>query len=151
VTSAGASWVALVAATTVGLGSIQRVRAAVSADPSQLAESREGYRLIVQSYPRASLTRGELPGSGVRPIASTQRAITPQELGRGVAVDVVGIGAENDAPLIVAWVESGRADLDYDALEARPPQDAYYGVAATTESAEARAVASVVLRRRLIA
>lgn len=146
-TATGASWVALVAATTVGIGSVHLVRAAVSADPSHLAASHDGYRLIVQSYARSSLDQGARPRSSVRPLASTQRAITPAELARGVAVDMLGIHAEKDAPVVVAWVESGRPDLEYDALEARPAADAYYGVASTIVGPEARALARLVLKR----
>lgn len=150
-TAAGASWVALVAATTVGIGSVHLVRAAVSADASQLAASHDGYRLIVQSYARSSLGQGERPRNKVRPLASTQRAITPAELARGVAVDMLGIHGDNDAAVVVAWVESGRPDLEYDALEARPAADAYYGVASTITGSEVRTVAHLVLKRPVAA
>ncbi len=146
---AGASWVALVAATTVGIGAVHRVRAAVSADPRQLADSQHGYRLIVQSYAPSSLADGKLPGSRGKPLASTQRAITPAELQKGVAVDVLGIGASDEAPVIVAWVESGRPDLDYDGLEARPAADAFYGVAPAKAGADQPAPTRVVLKRRV--
>ena len=55
----------------------------------------------------------------------------------------VGAGAQ-EAPVIVAWVERGQADLEFDAFEARPSADAFYGVAVSTgDSSE------VVLGRRL--
>jgi len=145
---AGASWMALLAATTVGIGTIHRVRAAVSADPRQLADSQQGYRLIVQSYAPSSLSGGRMPGSRGRPLGSTQRAITPAELRKGVAVDVLGIGDGDESPVIVAWVESGRPDLDYDGLEARPPADAFYGVALAKGGADQLAATRVVLKRR---
>jgi hypothetical protein len=88
VSKAGVSWMALLAATTVGIGTVQRVRAAVSADPTKLAGSERGYRLIVQSYARSSLGTGQLPRQREKPLASTQRAITPAELARGVAVRI---------------------------------------------------------------
>jgi hypothetical protein len=123
------------------------VRTAVSADPSKLAQSQDGYRLIVQSYARSSLGQGELPEARVRPLASAQRAITPEELARGVTVDVLGVDGERDASMVVAWVERGRADLDFDALEARPGAGAFYGVARTSEAPEART--AVVLRQHV--
>jgi len=45
----------------------------------------------------------------------------------------------------VAWVERGRANLDFDALEARPTADAFYGVAATAK--ELSVATPVVLKR----
>jgi hypothetical protein len=147
VSKAGVSWMALLAATTVGIGSVHRVRAAVSADPSKLGGSDRGYRLIVQSYARSSLGNGQLPRLREKPLASTQRAITPEELARGVAVDVLGLSEQQEAPVIVAWVESGRPDLDFDALDARPDADAFYGVAvATDDGPESRNLARVVLK-----
>ena len=145
--AAGASWLALVAATTVGIGSLHRVRAAVSADTRALGTSNVGYRLIVQSYAPESYGTNELPALRARPLASTQRAVTREELARGVAVDVLGVSATGgSAPVIVAWVERGKPDLEFDALEARPSVDAVYGVAATGEQALATPV--VLSRRR---
>jgi hypothetical protein len=149
VSKAGVSWMALLAATTVGIGSVQRVRAAVSADPTKLASSERGYRLIVQSYARSSLVNGQLPQKREKPLASTQRAITREELARGVAVDMLGLAEQQEAPIIVAWVESGRPDLDFDALEARPGADAFYGSASATEGPESRTLARVVLKQRV--
>jgi hypothetical protein len=148
--TAGVSWVALVAATTLGIAGVQRVRAAVSADPRELGESGDGYRLIVQSYARSSIGSGQLPGGRARPLASTQRAITPRELAAGVAVEVLGLESEaqqsvsGEAPVIIAWVERGRADLAFDGFESRPAKDAFYGVAAPASVAGA---ASIVLKR----
>lgn len=145
VAAAGVSWVALLAATTVGIDSVQRVRAAVSADPRKLTSSPDGYRLIVQSYPRSMVATGQLPADRARPLGSAQRAVTPEELARGISVEVLGVGATaQEAPVIVAWVERGQADLDFDAFEARPSADAFCGVAVSTgDSSE------VVLGRRL--
>lgn len=146
--TAGVSWVALVAATTLGIAGVQRVRAAVSADPRELGESGDGYRLIVQSYARSSIGSGQLPGGRARPLASTQRAITPRELAAGVAVDVLGLESQQsvsgEAPVIIAWVERGRADLAFDGFESRPAKDAFYGVAAPASLGRA---ASIVLKR----
>ena len=43
----GASWMALVAATTIGLGHLDRVRAEVSADTAALGTAGGRYRLVV--------------------------------------------------------------------------------------------------------
>jgi len=145
--AAGASWLALVAATTVGVGSLHRVRAAVSVDARKLAHSGGGYRLIVQSYAPKSFGAQDLPAQRARPLGSTQRAVTREELARGVAVDVLGVSeAGEDASVIVAWVERGKPDLEFDALQARPSEDAYYGVAPANEPVGATPV--VLSRRR---
>jgi len=147
---AGVSWVALVAATTLGIAGVQRVRAAVSADPRELGDAVEGYRLIVQSYAPSSIGSGQLPGGRTRPLASTQRAITAAELARGVAVDMVGLESHStpsgEAPVIIAWVERGRADLAFDGFESRPAADAFYGIAPSADPALARAT-PIVLKR----
>jgi hypothetical protein len=149
---AGVSWVALVAATTLGVAGAQRVRAAVSADPRELGDSHDDYRLIVQSYAPSSLGSGQLPAGRARPLASTQRAITPKELARGISVDMLGLDQagipSREAPVIIAWVERGRADLDFDGLQARPGAGAFYGVATQRPSSPA-AGTPVVLKRRL--
>lgn len=144
------SWFALVAATTIGVGALHHVRAAVSADARALEASDVGYRLVVQSYAAESFVTGPrgLPTAHARPLASTQRAVTREELARGVAVDVVGVSATGDrAPVIVAWVERGKPNLEFDALRARPSHDAVYGVG-FGESAPG-APTPVVLSRRV--
>ena len=137
------SWLALVAATTLGLGHLARVRAEISAEPGLAAADADGvaYRLIVQSYEPDSVGADQLPAHHARPLASTQRAITAEELENGVAVDMVQLGEErpDGAPVVVAWVERGAPDLELDAMSARPTSDAFYGV-----SRDAR----VVLKRR---
>jgi hypothetical protein len=146
--AASASWLALVAATTVGVGSLHRVRAAVTVDARKLAGSDVGYRLVVQSYAAESFGSSELPAQRARPLASTQRAVTRDELARGVAVDVLGVSTTSgEAPVIVAWVERGKPDLEFDALEARPSRDAVYGVATSGEQALATPV--LLSRRRM--
>jgi hypothetical protein len=149
--AAGVSWLALVAATTVGVESLHRVRAAVSVDARALAASGSdsSYRLIVQSYAPESFGGSDLPALRARPLASTQRAVTRDELARGVAVDVLGVSATGPgAPVIVAWIERGKPDLEFDALEARPSNDAVYGVAAAGEQALATPI--VLSRRRAV-
>jgi hypothetical protein len=136
---------ALLAATSLGAVSVERMRAEVSAHDLAAATSA-GYRLIVQSYARDSVAANQLPGAGHRPLASVQRAVTTEELARGIAVDVLQIdqatGGEQ-APLIVAWIEHGAPDLELDALRARPSRGAVYGVAQTSDGS-----AQIVLRRQ---
>ena len=141
----GASWMALVAATTIGLGHLDRVRAEVSADAASLgAEGR--YRLVVQSYARGSVAAGNLPSSSQKPLASAQRSVTAEELSRGVAVDVLRVGeAVDPSQMIVAWIERGEANLEFDGAEARPSASAMIG---TSESRELGA-ARVVLKARV--
>jgi hypothetical protein len=142
------SWLGLVAATTAGVGSLHRVRAAVSADIRRLGRSEAGYRLVVQSYAPDSFGSRELPSLRARPLASFQRAVTADDLARGVSVELLGVASTGDAmPVIVAWVERGRPDLEFDALEARPSTDAVYGVAAAHVS-DAAPVTPIVLTRR---
>ena len=120
---------ALVAATTIGLGQLERVRAEVSADTAMLGgTSGARYRLVVQSYARDSVSAGNMPGSRQKPLASAQRSVTAEELSRGVAVDVLRVGETRDpSQVIVAWLEHGEANLEFDGAEARPAAGALYG------------------------
>lgn len=145
---------ALVAATTVGVAELQRFRAEVSVGGQDFtAGGRREYRLVVHSYAADSVVDG-VPLEHARPLASAQRSVTASELAQGIGVDVLGIGAEGGAAddgaaeegvarVIVAWVEPGEADLEFDARRARPSREAYIGVARTQgERAEARLVLS---------
>lgn len=137
----GASWMALLAATTIGLGHLDRVRAEVSADTGMLGTAGSRYRLVVQSYARDSMAAGNLPGLRHKPLASAQRSVTAEELSRGVAVDVVRVGESVDpSQIIVAWIEQGEADLEFDGAEARPSASAWYGASESRELGAARVV-----------
>lgn len=137
----GASWMALVAATTMGLGHLDRVRAEVSADVAKLGSGSERYRLVVQSYARASIAAGNLPSSRQKPLASAQRSVTAEELSRGVAIDVLRVGeAVDPSQVIVAWIEQGEADLEFDGAEARPGAHAMYGASESRDLGSARVV-----------
>ena len=142
--AAGASWMALLAATSLGAMSVERTRAEVSAQDLAAATSA-GYRLIVQSYAPGTVSADQLPGAGHRPLASVQRAVTAEELARGIAVDVLQIDQAHgeQAPLIVAWIEHGAPDLELDALRARPSRGAVFGIAQTSQGS-----AQIVLRRQ---
>jgi hypothetical protein len=140
----GASWMALLAATTIGLGELDRVRAEVSADTTVLGNGGR-YRLVVQSYASGSVSADLAPGARQKPLASAQRSVTAEELSRGVAVDVLRVGESRDGTqMIVAWIEQGEADLEFDGAEARPSASALYGVSEPGDVGSAR----VVLRAR---
>jgi len=150
-----ASWMALLAATTLGTGHFATLRARVSADdgPEPVGSQPSGYRLIVQSYAPGTLTPGQLPGEYARPLASTQRAVTQEELRRGVSVDVMQVGGEEKqgkGAVLVAWVEPGQPDLEYDGLRARPAPGAVYGMSRPAVGSRS-GFARVVLRRRAAA
>jgi hypothetical protein len=134
--AAAASWTALVAA-SLGFSSVDRVRAEIATDH---LGGDGSFRLVVQSYALNSLTEDDLPSRYARPLASTQRAVTAEELRHGVAVDLMQIDASPNAPVVVAWVEPGDPDLEFDALRARPSAAAHYGVGSPG--------ARLVLRRR---
>ena len=137
---------ALLAATSLGAVSVERMRAEVSAQDLAAATSA-GYRLIVQSYARNSVAVNQLPGASHRPLASVQRAVTAEELAHGIAVDVLQIDQASgaNAPVIFAWIEHGAPDLELDALRARPTRGAVYGVAQTSAGS-----AQIVLRRQAV-
>ena len=137
----GASWMALVAATTMGLGHVDRVRAEVSADSGALGASGGRYRLVVQSYSRDSVPTGNVPNARQKPLASAQRSVTAEELSRGVAVDVLRVGESLDlSQVIVAWIEQGEANLEFDGAEARPSAAALYSATNSRELGATRVV-----------
>ena len=122
------SWLALVAATSLGVAHAGTVRAAIKLSHQSLDDGGR-YRLIVQSYDRLG-TKRPLPGSQ-RPRASVQRTVTAEDLARGVRIDLVEL-AQNDKSVpgtVVAWVEPGEADLELDAWRARPQAGSIYGAA----------------------
>ncbi len=126
--AAGASWMALLAATTLGSGDFDLLRTEISAEPGVQTDDKESYRLVVHSYASDSVDANG-PQKFARPSASVQRPITAEELRSGVAVDLVNVGEAVENPVIVAWLERGPADLDFDALKARPTEDAWIGSA----------------------
>ena len=117
----------LLAAATLGVGGVNQLRARISTGEELQTDGE--LRLIVQSYPKDRLTEGR-PERYAQPLASTQRSITPEELMRGIDVSFLELGSEatESDSVVVAWVERGSANLDLDALEARPAEGSYYGV-----------------------
>lgn len=150
IAASSASWMALVAATTLGLGDFGHLRAEISGDASAAPEggAPSGYRLVVQAYSPDSID-GDLPTARAKPLSSVQRAVTSAELQRGLSVDLVQLGAASHRPaVIIAWVEPGQPDLKFDGRQARPRENAVYGVT-RIETEEDAASARVVLRRAL--
>jgi hypothetical protein len=138
---------AIVAATSLGIGQVDRVRAEISSDFQPLSEGTDAaYRLIVQSYSAETLNGDTLPAYGARPLGSVQRSITAEELREGIAVDLLQLdgGSGARSPMVIAWVEPGEPDLEFDALRARPSGAAVVG----TARAQERDAARVVLRRQ---
>jgi hypothetical protein len=121
-TAAAGSWLALLAATTLGdaAGTIRaEVRAAGLAGGGV-------YRLVVQSY--------DATGRGARPVGSIQRSVSADELRHGVQVNLLELRGAIPAvdhgqdPMLVAWIEAGEPDLEFDGRTARPSPGSVYGV-----------------------
>ncbi|MDP9152067.1 MAG: hypothetical protein M3O36_19255 [Myxococcota bacterium] len=122
--SAG-SWLALLAATTLG-DAADTLQAEVRADGVGAGD----YRLVVQSY---DASRGRVPGPDARPIGSVQRAVTADELRRGVHINLLELRARSvpavgESPVVVAWIEAGAPNLEFDARAARPRPGNVYGL-----------------------
>jgi hypothetical protein len=116
--AASVSWLALLAATTVGAGHFDHIRARVSATTGEVGRS---YRLVVQSYAESAVDAAGLPGRRARPIASAQRRVTSEELANGVSVSVMQVADELERnPVVIAWIEPGEPTLEFDARAARP-------------------------------
>ncbi len=86
------------------------------------------YRLVVQSY---AAGRQGVPHRDARPLGSVQRAVTGAQLVHGVTVELLEVSAGDGlhAPYLVAWVESGEPNLEFDARRARPRAGSVYGTA----------------------
>lgn len=146
VVAESASWLALVAATSLGIAHAETVRAEIKLPPEAL-ESGGRYRLIVQSYD--TLGRKSLIPSG-RPRASTQRTVTPADLVDGVRIDLIELGGEEASRSerrVIAWVEPGEANLEFDARRAKPMPGSFYGVAPSGN--ESRESVEILLDRRV--
>lgn len=140
------SWMGLLAVTSLGADGASAVRAQVRANIA-LSAGRS-YRLIVQSYPPSA--ERPFPSDRARPLASIQRSVTPAEMKRGVRVDLLELrqpgnrydggaasvsasdaagGLGSPRSFVLAWVEEGRADLEYDGRRARPQPGSFVGAA----------------------
>lgn len=144
VVAESASWLALVAATSLGISHAETVRAEIKLPPEAL-QSGGRYRLIVQSYD--TLGRPSLIPSG-RPLASTQRTVTRADLVGGIRIDLIELGEEQTADRrVIAWVEPGEANLEFDARGAKPTPGSFYGVGPSI--ANPSGSVEIVLDRRL--
>jgi len=143
-----ASWLALVAATSLGVAHAETVRAEIRL-PRQAVSTGGRYRLIVQSYDSLRATQ-DIPAS-VRPRASAQRSVTLDDLADGIRIDLISLGEKTAAApeqgVVVAWVEPGEANLEFDARRARPTADSFYGVASSSGT-ESDSVEILLNRRR---
>jgi hypothetical protein len=140
------SWIALVAATMLG-DAADALRAEVRADDFTGAGR---YRLVVQSYDSHD---GHVPGRNARPVGSVQRAVTADELRNGVHVSLLEMREAADsgqlsAPMVLAWIEVGGPDLEFDGRVARPGPGSVYGMA---KRGPAGGVLQISLNRKLLA
>jgi hypothetical protein len=124
-TASTGSWLALLAATTLGDG-VDTLRAEVRAD----GLTDGAYRLVVQSYAR---TDGGVPSLSERPLGSAQRAVTADELRSGVQMSLLELRetfgeSASQSPFVVAWIEAGEPDLEFDGRTARPGPGSVYGL-----------------------
>jgi|SRR5271166_5210041 len=128
--AAAGSWLALLAATTLG-DAANTLRAEVRA--SGLPSDGATYRLVIQSYDRSD---GAVPGPSSKPVGSTQRSVTADELREGIQVELLEIrgalagGTARARPVVVAWLDRSISDLEFDGRRARPPRGSVYGVVA---------------------
>ncbi len=107
----------LLAATSLGLES-NTVRAEVRSEET-LTDAT--YRLVVQTY--AANDRAQ------KPLSSVQRSVTAQELRDGVHVKLLELNAPAAKPLVLAWIETGAPDLEFDGRMARPRAGSLIGSA----------------------
>ncbi len=135
------SWMALVAGTALGGETVLTVAAEVHGEIMAKSGSGRDWRLVVQAYPRQTVVHAGVPAGNARPSGAAQRSVSPMELRKGVAVEILQIGAQLACSenVLVAWVEPGAADLTFDALGARPGPDAVVaGQAAEPVAAKGR-------------
>jgi len=114
--SGARSWMDLLAQST--FPNSKTVQAEVFADVPEIKE----LRLVVQSYEAGS----------DKPIGSLQRAVSAFDLRIGLRVCLVEL-APSRKTRVVAWVEPGRPDLEFDARTARPSAGCFYGEASGSD------------------
>ncbi len=135
------SWFALLASSTLGAAAEKSTTTRVRSN--RVGRSRGPMRLVVQAYAPEDAPDGA-PRPGARPYTYAQRRVTAGQLRRGVHVDLVDLsGSGHDAPHVVAWVERGEPDLNFDGRGARPREGSWVGGGRAAQSS-----AEIVLRRR---
>jgi len=139
------SWLALLAAATLGAGAASVVAEVSLDDADRPLRGGAFHRVIVQVYPVAS--------DGVirrcAPATSEQRIVSVDQLRRGIQVPLLGIEparAAGASLAVVAWVAPGETHLDVDSFDARPDGCAVMGE--TRMSAGAESVEVTLQRRR---
>ena len=70
--------------------------------------------------------------------SSVQRAVTAKELREGVHVRLLELNAKSAKPYVVAWIEAGAPDLEFDGRMARPHADSLVGTAHGTDELRIR-------------
>jgi hypothetical protein len=75
--------------------------------------------------------------------------VTPADLVDGVRIDLIELGEEDarSERRVIAWVEPGEANLEFDARRARPTPGSFYGVAPSSN--EASESVEIMLDRRI--
>jgi hypothetical protein len=116
------SWTSLLADISTGITGLGRRRVRVHQRMAHTS-SHEGLRLVVQSYRERDVSAGR-PRPYARPLASAQRAVSSDQLHFGVQLDLVQFEVDDDDVVVIAWMEEGDTDLDFDGLQARPPRSA---------------------------
>jgi hypothetical protein len=93
-----------------------------------MLEGASCHRLVVHLYEALAGDEDLLEHSRHR--ASAQRTVTVEELRNGVGMTLHEplVGAPSKA-VVVAWIETGEADLDFDGAEATPAMASYLGSA----------------------
>lgn len=123
------SWFSLLARSTLGVATAESVPTVISTDDAPT--TRGPLRLVVQSFPADAPMNNGRPPSHVFPISSAQRRVTAEELRKGIRVELLdtsGRYVSSDAQ-VIAWVETGDADLAFDGRTARPSHRSLLGTA----------------------
>jgi len=137
------SWLALVAAATVGSGTSPVLANLTLDDSDRPLKSQAFHRVIVQLLPVSA------DGASVRdePRSSEQRIVTLEQLRRGIQIPLFHPSNQPEPQLaVVAWLHPGDAHLEVDPFEARPDGSRVIGVSRLVTEAEQVQVR--LLRRR---
>jgi len=144
--SAATSWMALLAATTLGWDG-RTLRARVCADDTLGLDDAATYGLMVQSYEGRSME------AGAHPVGSLQRFVSGAELRRGIDVNLIELRAlasdRGPDAVVVAWITSATS-LEMDGRAARPEPGQVFGRARTRAAGDVRPV-RIALSRKMAA
>jgi hypothetical protein len=140
-----ASWLALVASTTLGTEHAT-LRADIRLDPQHdqcsISEQR---RLIVQIY-ASDLPLDPCAAEHLTPSGSLQRSVSARDLAQGVSVQLLFPDPAQTSPrAVIAWLEADDNGAELDASSARPRPGTLLGTARVHRS---RSNVSVQLTRQ---